>query len=81
MCPVPLSIKYSWTTMSNAIHKLTLYPLRHGIPLFLKGGPQVIGILDTKLPSADPKGVLLDSGLERVQAATFEKPQSSGAIL
>ena len=44
-CHVPLSINYSLTTASHAVHKSTYCLLRHGIPLFLKGGPQVIEAL------------------------------------
>lgn len=43
-CHVPLSINYSLTT-PRTVHKSTYCMLRKGIPLFLKGSPQVIEIL------------------------------------
>ncbi len=36
-----LSINYILTTTSHAVHKSTYWLLKHGIPLFLKGCPQV----------------------------------------
>uniref|UniRef100_A0A667Z024 Uncharacterized protein n=1 Tax=Myripristis murdjan TaxID=586833 RepID=A0A667Z024_9TELE len=51
-CHVPLSINYSLTTTSHAVHKSTYCLLRHGIPLFLKGGPQDIEVLGYRAPAS-----------------------------
>lgn len=48
---VPLSINYSLTTTSHAVHKATYCLLRHGIPLFLKGSPKVIEVLGCRVSS------------------------------
>ena len=50
-CHVPLSINYSLTMMSHAVHKSSYCLLRHGIPLFLKGDPQVIEVLGYRVTS------------------------------
>ncbi|KAJ8351211.1 hypothetical protein SKAU_G00226870 [Synaphobranchus kaupii] len=42
---------HSLTTTSHAVHKSTYCLLRHGIPLFLKGGPQVIEVLGYRVTS------------------------------
>ncbi|XP_062844406.1 uncharacterized protein LOC134303073 [Trichomycterus rosablanca] len=66
------------TTTSHAVHKSTYCLLRRGIPLFLNGGPQIIEVLVMSYEplhgdSADPRGFLWDSGLEKVQATPFEE--------
>ena len=51
LCHVTLSINYSLTTTSHAVHKSTYCLLRHDIPLFLKGSPQVIEVLGNRVSS------------------------------
>lgn len=71
---VPLSIKCSLTTTSHAVHKSTNCLLRHDFPVFLKGSPRVIEILECRVSSffaaahMIPKVVKRDSSL----AVSFE---------
>lgn len=75
MCHVLLSINYSLATTSHSVHKSIYCPLRHLVPLSLKGGLQVISgvpsdyVFEPLHGSSDyPVDLLRDSDLKEVHS-------------